>query len=143
MAAALALVAVIAIACEADAPPESSGPGPSTLVGTAWSAVSVDGGPAPVPGKEPTIAFDAGTVTGDAGCNMFFGKYGYEPATGRFVFQELAMTARGCLDDRLNAFETAFSQALGSADHLAMDGQTLLMTGPAHRIVFAPRANDS
>ena len=140
----LAVVTLIAAACDSDAPPSPSGdPGPTVLSGTEWSVVSVDGRAAPVPGKEPSVVFSAGTVAGDAGCNMFSGTYGYDPSTGQFSIQGLAMTARGCLDDQLNTFETSFAQAFATADHAASDGVGLVLTSPGHRIVLMPHARDS
>jgi heat shock protein HslJ len=140
----LAFVALLATACDSEAPPERGGdPGPSVLSGSEWSVVSVDGRAAPLPGKEPSVAFAAGTVTGDGGCNRFSGNYRYEPTTGQITFQELAMTARGCLDDRLNAFETSFMQAFGTAQQAGIDGPRLVLTSPGHRIVLVPRATDA
>jgi len=136
----LVLLPVALAACDAETPPDGDRSGrPAALTGSAWTVVSVDGRPAPVPGREPTIAFDASTTKGDGGCNSFGGQYAYDGSTGQIAIRELAMTARGCLDDRLNAFETAFAQALGSADHVAVDGQSLVLTGRGHRLVLVAR----
>jgi heat shock protein HslJ len=140
----LVLLPVALVACDAETPPDGDHGGrPAALTGSAWTVVSVDGRPAPVPGREPTIAFDASTTKGDGGCNSFGGQHAYEESTGQIVIRELAMTARGCLDDRLNTFETAFAQALGSTDHIDIDGQRLVLTGRDHRLVLVARGVDA
>ena len=139
----LVLVPVALTACDAETPPDGDRGGrPASLVGSTWVVVSVDGRAGPVPGREPTIAFDGTSTKGDGGCNSFGGQYAYDASTGRIVIRELAMTARGCLDDRLNTFETAFAQALGSADQVAVDGQGLVVTGRGHRLVLVARGID-
>jgi len=140
----LALLPLLLGACDAETPPDGDRGGrPATLTGTTWTVVSVDLRPAPVPGREPTIAFDGSTTKGDGGCNSFGGQYAYEASTGQIAFRELAMTARGCLDDRLNTFETAFAQALAAADHVDADGQGLVLTGQGHRLVLVVRGVDA
>jgi heat shock protein HslJ len=108
----------------------------STLTGTSWIVVSVNGHP-PIAGAVPTLAFDAGTIKGFFGCNQGGGRYRVDGATGRFAVQDLAETAMGCLQPGVTEFESALVQVLGGATQAALDatGQ-LILSGPGGRIVL-------
>jgi len=122
-----------------DAAGPSSSPPPgaiSTLTGTAWIVVSVNGH-SPIAGAVPTLAFDAGTIKAFFGCNQGGGRYRLDAATGRFAVQDLAETAMGCLQPGVTEFESGLVQALGGASQATVDptGQ-LILSGPASRIVL-------
>ena len=132
----LLLVPLIALAAcaDSDLTRESH---PTTLHGTAWRVVSVNGRPA-VAGSEPTAIFAAGDVKGSGGCNSYGGRYAYEPSTGAIAFRDLAMTAMACLEPARNDFEMLFSQAITGAASASMDAQgRLVLSGPGGEIVFA------
>jgi heat shock protein HslJ len=128
----------VAVACDdAVVPSGSLGPAPDAFLNVGWSVVSIRG-QAPVPDSEPSIAFSATHVKGSGGCNQFGGNYRYDPSTGAIAFDQLAMTAMGCLDQRVGSVETAFMQALTQADHLDLDADARLhLTGAGGEIVFA------
>jgi heat shock protein HslJ len=91
-----------------------------------------------VPGHEPSIQFAGARVRGSGGCNEFSGEYRYDEPTGAVAFDQLAMTAMGCLDGRVSAVETAFGSILAGADRLRLDADGRLhVTGPAGEIVLA------
>ena len=136
----LAAVLLLSFVAACDEAGGSSGPGggtfPSSLAGAAWVVASVSG-QAPIPGGEPTVAFTQTTVSGSAGCNQYSGRYRYDPSTGRLAIGDVAMTAMACLEDRRNAFETLFSNALRQVDRAEVDAAgRLVLGGPGGVIVL-------
>jgi heat shock protein HslJ len=124
-----------------DSAPPPSGARPASLAGTSWVVVAVDG-QAPVAGGEPSLTFSDDRVSGSGGCNRLGGAYRYDGSTGQLEFSNLAMTAMGCLDDRRNRVEAAFSKALGGPMRAHLDAeQHLVLEGPGGTIVLAARVN--
>ena len=110
---------------------------PSTLNGTAWRVVSINGR-APVAGSEPTAAFAAAEVRGSAGCNSYGGSYQYDQSTGAITFGEMAMTAAACLEQARMDVEAMFAKALAQVTSASMDPQgRLVLAGPGGEIVLA------
>jgi heat shock protein HslJ len=134
----LVLAGLAVAGCDAATPAPSGSTLPtSAFVGPDWGAIAIRG-LAPVPGHEPRITFGPGSVRGTGGCNGFSGAYRYDAATGAIAFDQLAMTAMGCLQPGVGGVETAFSDALARADHLAMDADGRLhLTGAGGEVVLA------
>lgn len=110
---------------------------PTTLTGTAWRVVSVNGRP-PVAGAEPTAAFAATEVRGSAGCNSYGGQYTYEPSTGAIAFRDLGVTAMACAEPARNDFEGLFTRAINQANSASIDPEgRLVLSGPGGEIVLA------
>ena len=110
---------------------------PTTLAGSAWRVVSVNGQP-PVAGSEPTAVFAATEVKGSAGCNSYGGNYTYDPSTGALAFRDLAMTAMACAEPRRNDFEGIFTRAINQATSASIDPEgRLVLAGPGGEIVLA------
>jgi putative lipoprotein len=118
----LALLVAVTIGCV---------PG-SQLEGSSWRAVAI-GGEAPVPGREPTIAFTGGKVTGSGGCNGYGGAYRLEG--DRITFSELGMTAMGC-DGPEMAVEGQFSQLLSQVQRVVVAGDRLTLVSPVGNLDF-------
>jgi heat shock protein HslJ len=138
--AALVVAALLAVACGAPAAPSGTGREgfPAGLAGTAWKVISV-GGRVPTIGAEPTATFSADRVTGSGGCNTYGGGYQYDPSSGRIQMHNLVMTSMACLEAPRNDFETAFFQALGTANLAAVDAQgRLTLSGPGGPIALEP-----
>jgi heat shock protein HslJ len=130
-------LALVLVACDAEAPPASPGGAhPPTLAGTSWAVVAVDGQRPPI-GSRPTMAFDAVKVTGSGGCNGFGGAYRYEPASGTLAFDGLGMTLVGC-ENVIGTYESRLFGALGAVNTavLRQDG-SLVLSGPGGQIVLA------
>ncbi len=109
---------------------------PTTLAGTAWRVVSINGRPS-VAGSEPTTVFAAAEVRGSAGCNSYGGAYGYEPSTGAITFRELGMTAMLCAEPIRNEIEAAFTAAITQAATASIDPEgRLVLSGPGGEIVL-------
>jgi heat shock protein HslJ len=110
---------------------------PTTLTGTVWRVVAVNGRP-PVGGAEPTAAFGAAEVKGSAGCNSYGGQYAYDQSTGAIAFRELGMTAMACVEPARNDFEVLFTRAINQATSASIDPEgRLVLTGPGGEIVLA------
>jgi heat shock protein HslJ len=126
------------VACsEADLTREAH---PTTLAGTAWRVVSINGR-SPVAGNEPTAAFAPAQVAGSSGCNSYSGQYTYEPSSGAIGFKDLATTLMLCVEPARNDVEALFSEALTKATSASMDPQgRLLLAGPGGQIVLAVAA---
>ena len=133
------LAAVLALGCFAPGePPPSGSPRPSTLVGTGWRVVAINGR-APVPGREPTLAFEADRVGGSGGCNQFGADYRYDASSGTFQTDDAAMTAMACAERAVNEFEVVFMVALPKTTTAGLDTTgRLILLGPGTEIVLAP-----
>ena len=134
---ALLLVAVFALllaACgESDLTREAH---PTTLAGSAWRVVAVNGRPA-IAGSEPTVVFAAAEVKGSAGCNSYGGRYAYDPPTGAIAFRDLGMTLMACSEPGRTDFEGLFTQAINQAATASIDPEgRLVLSGPGGEIVL-------
>jgi heat shock protein HslJ len=108
----------------------------TSLAGTAWRVVTIDGRP-PVVGSEPTATFTAAKVEGSGGCNTYGGSYAYDASTGLLTFGTLAMTKMAC-DPARGQVEAAFSRAIAAATSASMDTEgRLVLAGPGGEIVLA------
>ena len=118
----LAAVAVLALgAC-------SSGGGdtPPDLAGRAFISSGVEGHTL-VPDSSIRMAFEADTVSVQAGCNTLFGGATWDD--GKLtITDQLASTMMACSDE-LMAQDTWLSEYLTSGPELALDGETLVVTG--------------
>ena len=109
---------------------------PTTLANTVWRAVSVDG-QATIAGSEPTARFMITDANGSSGCNDWFSPFTYDPSSGRIVFQQLAMTARGCSNPALEPIERAFSDVLVAVTDASIDSTgRLVLSGSRGDIVL-------
>jgi len=101
-------------------------PASSELDGTSWRGVAI-AGQSVIPGREPTLAFADGKVTGSGGCNGFGAAYRLEG--DRITFTDLAMTAMGCLGPE-GALEERFIAILGTAERVVASGDRLSLVSP-------------
>ena len=132
------LLLVALVGCSSQPAPSGSDPAGrlAGLIGTAWRVVSV-GGRAPIPGAVPTATFSADRVTGSGGCNMYGGRYLYDPTSGRIELRDLGATAMACLEAPRNDFEAAYLQALGRVDLATVDlTGRLTLSGPGGVVVL-------
>jgi heat shock protein HslJ len=110
---------------------------PTTLAGTIWRVVSINGRP-PVAGSEPTAVFAAAEVKGSAGCNSYGGQYQYDASSGAIAFSDLGMTAMACAEPARNDVEALFTQAINQAASASIDPEgRLVLSGPGGEIVLA------
>lgn len=113
-------------------------PGSGTaLLDSAWELTAMDGQPVAA-GPAPTLAIDAdGRVSGDAGCNRYFGSA--EVDGGTVTFSGLGATRRACADAARMAQEARFLEALGTtaAYRAAGSGRIVLLSADGRpRLAF-------
>ncbi|MBO6638268.1 MAG: META domain-containing protein [Roseitalea sp.] len=103
------------------------------MAGTAQNALAAVGLSGPLSGSRwaspdsdtAFVAFDAGTISGNGGCNNFTGSYeGGED--GALTVGPLASTKMACEAEVMTA-ETAFLAALGSASAYSVEGDMLML----------------
>jgi heat shock protein HslJ len=136
--AAILLAAVLA-ACDAGGsyPGEAPRASVAPFAGPAWSALSIRGLAVP-PDTPAQITFTADEVRGTGPCNSFGGHYRLDAASGRIAFDQMAATARGCVDENRTAIDVAFFQAISRADRVFLDPDGRLhLTGLAGEVVLA------
>ncbi len=111
---------------------------PTTLVGSAWRVVAVNGRP-PIAGSEPTAIFAATDVKGSAGCNSYGGRYSYDPSTGAIYVPGHADDADGRASNLpVTMIEGLFTGALNQATSASIDPEgRLVLSGPGGEILLA------
>lgn len=100
------------------------------LAGTEWQLTTLidgDSASSTVAGTTPTLVVDdlAGRISGNAGCNSFFGPAGFEEQT--LSVGPLASTKIGC-EPAIMEQESFVLAVLGSAANWEIDGATLRIT---------------
>lgn len=86
---------------------------------------------------EATLAFDPteGRVSGVAFCNRYFGPY--ELDGNNLSFEMLAQTEMACMGPNMMEAESAYLKALGAAETVEVDGDTLRITYDGGVLVFS------
>ncbi len=107
---------------------------PGELVG-AWRLVTVDGGPVPEVGKQPTMEIsEDGTVSGVGGVNRFNTRI--EVVDGRLSFGPTAATKMAGPPEAMD-LESVYFTRLGAVSTYEIDGETLrLWAGDNEALVF-------
>lgn len=116
---------------------------PAPLENTTWRLVELSGSPA-VRGEAERAAgleflADGGRVTGSTGCNRLTGTFARTGETLRFG--PAATTRMACVDPRLMSQEQAFLAALTATERHSVDGDTLVLIGPAGPVARLVRAS--
>jgi heat shock protein HslJ len=109
-----------------------------TLKGTSWvlEHYGESGNLTPaIPGREPTISFTAGELTGSAGCNAYFGSYTSD-TDGSLEISHLGNTEMYCVEDGVMDQEQAFLEALAAANKYKIVEATLYIMGGGKVLVL-------
>ena len=115
--------------------PTPSVPVPAPLAGTTWRLVSI--ADVRLFGPEVTLAFTAGEISGNGGCNAFNGSYALDPQTSALRIGDLGATKRACAEPARGDLENAFFAALRGAAAASLDsGGRLVLSGAGARLVF-------
>ena len=134
---ALALVALSALALAACGSDSDSGSGSAPtadeLAGQAFVSTDVTGYDL-VADSEIEIGFAADSISAQAGCNSQNG--GYTITDGTLEVTAMMSTMMAC-DDALMAQDTWLSEFLTSGPEIALDGETLTLTGSDATITLA------
>jgi heat shock protein HslJ len=139
MRAVLAVVATLFMltACAAEPPASLTRIShPTTLDGTIWRLLSVQGRAVPV-SPALTLEFNGDRFSGNGGCNTFGGQFTYEPASGAVAVTGLFSTMRACLEGARNDVESAYLNGLQGVTVANMDSAGhLVLSGPGTELVF-------
>ena len=127
LALALLLVALLLAGC---------GNRASGLLGTTWRLIEIDG-QAPLAGTEATLHFEGQEVSGNTGCNQYFGEY--TAGRSELGFGVLGQTEMACLEpEGLMAQERAYLDALSRAEQFTVaDDQLRVLCKGGDVLVFA------
>lgn len=127
--AAVVITGSVALAVAGCAGPGGApGNNPEPLVGTQWLAQTIEGRQASLM-PASSVKFDPGQrITGNAGCNTFSGTIGY--SGDQLAVGPLATTRKMCPPEAM-AQESAFLQALQSAQRFSMSEWLLTLFGPS------------
>ena len=113
-----------------------SAPTAAALAGTTYVSTAVTGHEL-VEGTTLTLGFpEAGKLTAAAGCNSYFGDF--DVTDGKLDVGQLGGTLIGCPPE-LQQQDEWMAAFLGSEPEIALDGDTLTLTGTDATIVFADR----
>jgi heat shock protein HslJ len=110
---------------------------PAAGVDAAWTLVSGSGPQGAltlVDGSPVTLVVKAGKVSGRAACNSYGGPV--STSGGGFTPGALAMTEMACADEKVNALESGYLQALGAVTSAAPDADRLVLTGEGVTLTF-------
>ncbi len=88
----------------------------ANLVGTKWQLADN------VKGKTPTMIIEAGKVTGNGGCNNYFGELMLDATVGNFSASNVGSTRMSCPS---MSEETNFFSMLSAATKYVVTGNTL------------------
>ena len=113
----------------------------ATLDGTAWEVTGFNNGRQAVVGPladtQVTVAFEKGTVSGQAGCNTFRATYSVKGS--RITVGPVAATRKMCAENVMTQ-EREFLKALESATTWAIDAGLLdLHRADGERVLVGPR----
>ena len=75
-----------------------------------------------VKGKTPTLNIDGAKVTGNAGCNSYFGTLSTDAASGSFIASQLGSTKMACEN---MSVEQNFMSMMQKANKYVVSGTTL------------------
>ncbi len=88
----------------------------ASIVNTQWILAET------VKGKTPTLSIENGKISGNSGCNSYFGGVTLDATAGNFSATNLATTKMACSD---MAIESNFLSMLGQADKYVVSENTL------------------
>lgn len=126
VAAVLAAVVLATGACGDDDDPADPGhPTDADVEGRAFTSTEVEGLTL-VAGTEITLAFEAGRLAVDAGCNAMTA--GFAIDDGTLEVEGFASTLMGCPDDRARQ-DAAVQDFLAGGPAMTLDGDVLTLTG--------------
>ena len=88
----------------------------TNIAGTNWTLADN------VKGKKPTLNIESGKITGNAGCNNYFGELSLDATAGNFIVKNVGSTRMSC--DNMEV-ESQFLRMLNEADKYVVSGNTL------------------
>jgi heat shock protein HslJ len=136
------LFVLVAAACGDDAdtttsddPGGDSGTRPSVAGDWILRSLTVDGAVVPLPDSDLEISIELGQISGDLGCNSFFGEIDAAD-DGTLTVGAMGQTEMACLEDGRMDFEFAYGQALSSATAWTVDPNGMTFSGDTVEIRY-------
>jgi heat shock protein HslJ len=127
---ALVFVGLVLAGCERNQPDRS------TLAGTQWVLVTLEGQPPLAAGTVPSAEFTADQISGSTGCNHYFGAY--EVRGDTLTLGAVASTEMACLEPAgVMDQEQAFLAALASVSSYRLEAAGLELLDGAGNVVLA------
>ena len=124
-------------AATSDDPGDTPGTRPAVAGDWILRSLTVDDGAVPLPDDDLEIRIELGEISGDLGCNSFFGEIDAAD-DGTLTVGALGQTEMACLDDGRMEFESAYGRALSSVTAWAVDPVEMTFTGDGVEIRYAP-----
>lgn len=122
------IVAMLLTACGGAGAGDQS----ASLDGTSWTLTAFNKN-RPVAGREPTISFEDGEVSGTTGCNSYFGEYKVDG--DQISFGAMGMTEMWCED--VADQESVYLQLLADAERYELaDGTLTIFSGLQQALYF-------
>lgn len=118
-----------------DDPSGDSGTRPSVAGDWVLRSLTVDGTAVSLPDGELEITIQLGEISGNLGCNSFFGEIDAAD-DGTLTLGAIGQTEMACLDDGRMEFEAAYGQALGSVTAWAVDPAGMTLSGDTVEIRY-------
>lgn len=88
----------------------------ASVANTGWSLAEN------VKGNRPTLNIESGKISGNAGCNRYFGNVNLDTSTGTFTTNNLGSTKMACED---MSTEQAYLNALSEANKYVVSNNVL------------------
>ncbi|MEC5395055.1 META domain-containing protein [Bergeyella sp. RCAD1439] len=110
------LSALFVSSCSSVSTGSTVGKKQTSIAGTQWTLVDS------VKGKSPTLVLEADKISGNAGCNNYFGELTLDASVGRFSAQNIGSTRMAC--DQMTT-ESNFLNMLRQADRYRVNGNVL------------------
>lgn len=115
---------------------------PAGLIVVEWVLVSYGPASDPVaalPGTKVTAVFDAaGQVGGSTGCNSYSASYQIDGS--QLTIGNVAQTLMACAEETIMAQEAAYTAALGAAQTITIEGDTLIIAYKGGELRFTSGA---
>ncbi|MDR2206464.1 MAG: META domain-containing protein [Flavobacteriaceae bacterium] len=113
----LLLIFVLAILASCSSVPKNKTKTQPSLLNTNWTLAETLRGK-----KIPTLSIENGRISGNAGCNNYFGEVLLDPTTGNFSVSKVGSTKMAC--DNMS-IEDNFLKLLSQVNKYAVNGNAL------------------
>ena len=109
-------MAVMLVSCSSVSTSTKAGKSQPSVTDTSWTLADQ------VKGNVPTLKFESGRISGNAGCNTYFGEAVLDASTGTFKAGEIASTKKMCPN---MSVEQNFLKMLSEANRYVVNGSVL------------------
>lgn len=126
------MASVVLFSCTATSSTSKAGKSQPSIATSKWVLADV------VKGKTPTLNIEGGRVTGNAGCNNYFGDVILDTSKGGFTAEKVGATRMFC--DNMSV-EDNFMKVLNETNRYVVSGNTLELYKDGLLLVKFNKAN--